>query len=204
MRLVLDGSRAVGSLLGPGSLPGLLAELNVLVAGRALIDSREYVSELLRLARRATQLHDDANTRRLLQWVRRRPEVAGVPSPLRLRSYCLNNACTHVLERLYHDELPRDARWGSHAATWFQLMVRRDSGFDLARTTRVLLMTVEADRTGDAEPIQAHFRQLGRRRTLEVLKDLYRFDSCEALCRSAESHAAAAIPEVQHQLLHAG
>lgn len=204
IRLVLAGHRVVTSLFGPGSLPGILGELNVLVAGRSLIDSPTYVAELLRLARAATRLHDDPDTRRLIQWARRRREVPGTPSPLRVRSYCLNNACTHVLEQLHRGTMSNPVRWVTHAATWFRQMTRRDSGFELVRTTHVLLLTVEAHLTGNVEPVRSHFRGLGRQRTLDVIRDMYRFDSCVALCRAAESQAATALPAVRHQLLHAG
>ncbi len=204
MRLVLDGNRVVAALLGPTSLPGLLGELNVLVAGRALLDSRTYLAELLRLAGAAARLHDDADTRRLVQWNRRRPDAVGLPSPLRLRSYCLNNACTHVLERLHRSELPDAARWLRRASSLFDRMAGRDSGFELVQTTRVLVLTVAAEHAHDTAAIHAHFKHLGPQRSLDLIRDLYRFDNCGALCRAAEAHAVAALPALRHQLVHAG
>ena len=80
VNLVMHGARVVGCLLGVDSLPGVVAQLNVLVTGRALIQTDLYVAEMLRLAARAEALHEDADTKRYLTWVRRLPEDRRLPS----------------------------------------------------------------------------------------------------------------------------
>jgi hypothetical protein len=200
MRLVVDGSRVVNDLAGPDSLPGLISQLNVLVAGRSLLDSQLYVAEMIRLAEAAAELHDDTATKSLMNHVRRLPEEQRLPSPLRVASYCHNNASTHLLDGIYNDQLPVDsmdkARWS------FNQMRTRDSGFDLIKTTQVILLTVEAKLGGDDKPILEHFKQLGRAGTLAILTNLMRFDNSPVLTQAAQQHAIAAIPDIKHQLIH--
>ena len=204
MRLVVDGARVVAILLGPDSLAGLLAQLNVLVAGRQLLDSELYCAEMTRLAEAAAGLHDDAQTRRFMHWVRRQPEENRLPSALRVSSYCLNNATTHILERVFQGELPDDGQWLARAEDCFGQMKRRDGGFRLVRTTEVLLHTVKAALSGRTVEVEAHFAGLGRDMALEVLQDLAEFDNCVDLCRAAESHAVRAIPDLNHQMIRLG
>lgn len=204
MRLVVDGARVVAVLSGPDSLAGLLAQLNVLVAGRQLIDSELYCAEMMRLATAATGLHDDPRTRSFMNWVRRQPTDHRVPSALRVGSYCLNNAATHILERLFEGELPDDGQWLARAESCLDQMKSRDGGFRLIRTTEVLLHTVRARLNGQTDEVVAHFIGLGRDAALEVLCDLAEFDNCIELCRAAEAYAVRALPEIKHQLLRLG
>ena len=205
MRLVVTGARAVGYVSGPASLPGLIARLNLLVAGRHLLDTPAYCDEMSRLADLVVALHDDADTKRFMNWVRRLPEEQRLPSPIRVASYCLNNATTHVLERVFRDELD-DAlvdtdEWLTRADEWWNTMRRRDAGFILVKTTQLLLLAVEAASSGDTSDIEAHFTQLGRDKSIALLKDLARFESCDELVRAVQQHAAAAMPEVAHQII---
>jgi hypothetical protein len=203
MRLVVDGSRVVHHLVGPGSLPGLMAQLNVLVAGRYLIGSELYVAELIRIGEDAAALHNDADTKSFMNYVRRLPEDSRVPSPTRVASYCHNNATTHILERLYTGELAEDVDMWLEKARWcFDQIAARDSGFELIKTTQVLFLLVEAKRSGDASPVEAHFKSLGRTKALDVLHALMRFDNSPDLVDAARKHAVAALPEIKHQLIY--
>ncbi|MDP7693656.1 MAG: hypothetical protein QGG89_17605, partial [Vicinamibacterales bacterium] len=204
MRLVVDGARVVAVLSGPDTLAGLLAQLNVLVAGRQLIDSELYCAEMMRLAAAAADLHDNPQTRRFMHWVRRQPEDRRVPSSLRVSSYCLNNAATHILERLYRGELTNGEQWLAKAEDCHEQMKRRDSGFRLVKTTEVLLHTVKAALTGRTDEVESHFAGLERDAALAVLRDLADFDNCVELCRAAEGHAVRALPELKHQLIRLG
>lgn len=200
MRLIVDGSRVVNDLMGPDSLGGLMAQLNVLVAGRSLLDSHLYVAEMIRLAEAAAELHDDEATGSLMNHVRRLPQEQRLPSPLRVASYCHNNASTHLLDRLYTGEVEASeiekARW------CFDQMRTRDSGFELIKTTQIILLTVEAKLSGDNEAVLDHFRKLGRAKTLAVLTALMRYDNSAALIEAAQAHAVAAIPDIEHQLIN--
>ena len=204
VRLVVDGGRVVADLMGPDSLPGIMAQLNVLVAGRHLLDSELYCAEMSRLAEAAAGLRDDPQVRRFLNWVRRLPEDQRLPSPLRVSSYCLNNAATHVLQRIFTDELADGKAYLARADEWIEEMRRRDSGFRLIKTTEVLYLVVVAHLAGDARKIESHFARLGNSRSLALLQDLAKYDNCEEMVRAARRHAVAALPELRHQLIHFG
>lgn len=203
-RVVVSGSRVVADLMGPDSLPGLVAQLNVLVSGRHLLDTELYCAEMLRLGRAAAALHADPNTRRFMNWVRRLADDRRVPSPIRVSSYCFNNAATHVLERLFRRELGEADPWLNLARGCIDHMCRRDSGFRLIRTTQLIELTVRAELSGDAVPVEDHFRSLGPAASLTLLQDLARFDNCVDLVQAARHHAVTAIPELQHQLVPVG
>lgn len=201
MRVVVVGSRVVADLQGPDSLPGLIGQLNVLVAGRYLLDSELYCAELARLAEAAGGLHDDTATGSLMNWVRRLPEDQRLPSPLRARSYCLNNAATHLLERVYRGEYAEPKREMERARACLEQMRERDSGFRLIATTTVIEHVVEAHRSEDGSGIEAHFRKLGEAESLKVLKDLAQFENATDIVADAQRHAAGVWPGLKHQLL---
>lgn len=202
MRLVVTGARVVGDLQGPDSLPGLMGQLNVIVAGRYLLDGELYCAELTRLAEAAGDLHGDAATGTLMNWVHRLPEDQRLPTPLRVRSYCLNNAATHILERVYRDQYDDPEPWLERAGSCLQQMRQRDSGFRLIQTTHLIQLVVNAKRSGDASAIQSHFEQLGEADALKVLEDLARFENAEDIVRDARRHAVAALPALQHRLIY--
>ena len=203
MRLVVDGARVVNDLLGPDTLAGLMAQLNVLVAGRSLLDSELYVAEMIRLAEAAAELHDEPDTKTLMSWVRRLPEEQRVPSPLRVASYCHNNATTHILERLFTGDFDHGGSdWLDKAKWCFNQMRTRDGGFELIKTTELVLITVEAELAGDPAPIESHFKKLGRAKTLTLLTALMRYDNSPAIVDTVQQHAIAAIPDIRHQLIN--
>lgn len=202
MRLVVDGGRVVADLMGPDSLPGVMAQLNVLVAGRSMLDSELYVAEMFRLADIATLLHEDAATKKLLNYIHRLPEEQRLPTPLRVASYCLNNAATHLFERLFRGEIAEAAPALEKAVAALERMRRRDSGFALIAVTQIIHLTTQAQLSGDDAAVRAHFRQLGKAKALELLESLIKFDNCRELVAAARAHAVAALPELKHQLIH--
>ena len=123
-----------------------------------------------------------------------------MPSPLRVSSYCLNNAATHVLERLFTGEL-QGREHLDNAKAWFDQMRSRDSGFILVKTVEIIYLTVIAKLTSDATQIEALFERLGRSESLDRLEALARYDNCQPLVQAAQHHAIAAIPELEHQLI---
>jgi len=202
MRLVTAGASVVADLMGPDSLPGVMAQLNVLVAGRDLLDTELYVAEMARLAEQAAVLHDDPATTRLIRWAARRSEDQRIPSPIRISSYCLNNAATRILDRLYQGELEPAQPWLRRAQRYFQTMRRCDSGFQLVRTTEALYLTVAAGSGGSPAAIERFFADLGPVKSLTVLEDLARYENCTELVRAVEAHAVSALPQLRHQLIH--
>ncbi len=206
MQVVVDGSRVVAELVGPDSLMGLLAQLNVLMAGRSMLDSQVFCEQMFRLANDAGDLHDDPQTKSLLNWLRRLPEDQRLPSPLRVCSYCLNNAATHILVRIFKDELPAHGpeQWLDRATEAIERMRQRDSGFALIKTSQLVELSVAAKLSGDAGAIEAHFKSLGRAESLRRLEDLARYESCIEVVQAAQAHAIAAIPALKHQLIRVG
>lgn len=204
MRLVVDGSAVVATLVGPDSLPGLIAQLNVLVVGRYLLDSQLYCAELLRLAAAAAALHDDPQTRRFMNWVRRQDQDQRLPNPIRAASYCWNNAATHILERLYLEQWPQAEveSWLAKARQCLDQMRDRDSGFRLIQTTELIRLIVVAKFDGDDEPIHATFKAMGAAKALALLGDLIRFDNCPQLIQAARQYAVTALPELKDQLIY--
>ena len=202
MRLVVDGSRVVAETLWPQSLPGLIAQLNVLVTGRSLLETDVYCSQMISLAQQAAGLHADTVTRSLMNWVRRLPEDQRLPSPLRVSSYCLNNAATHMLERLFTGAVEQNETNLEKVKYCLDEMSRRDSGFRLIKTTEVIYLTVLSKASGHAREIESHFTQLGPSASLSLLEDLARFESCVELVHAAKLHAIAAIPELKGQLIN--
>ena len=114
---------------------------------------------MLKLADAAAALHDDDATRSYLNWVRRLPEDARVPSPLRVSSYCLNNAATRILQRLYLGQIEGDD-WLARAGDAIATMHQRDAGFRLLKATWAIQHTVTAHLTGDTSGVDAFFAEM--------------------------------------------
>ena len=215
VRLVMHGAKVVVSLLGGDSLPGLMAQLNVLVAGRALIHTELYVAEMLRLADAADALHDDAETGRYLTWVRRLPEDRRVPSARRVASYCRSNAATRIYDRLFDGTLAAEQpaladmtrpprTWRALADATHDLMRERDGGCTLTLTGLLVRHTVGATLDGDAAAVREHLRSLGEDKALDRLEALVKFENNDALVRAARGHAVAVYPALATRLIVAG
>ena len=205
VNLVMHGARVVGCLLGVDSLPGVVAQLNVLVTGRAMIQTDLYVAEMLRLAARAEALHDDADTKRYLTWVRRLPEDRRLPSALRVASYCRSNAATRIYDRVFDGVLDADAPALADSTrpprTYRQLadaahdaMLARDGGCTLTLTGALVRHTVSAMLDGDDRDVRAHLDALGEDKALERLESLIKFENNDALVRAARGHVVAVYP----------
>ena len=211
MRLVLHGARVVSKLMGEASLPGVMAHLNVMVAGRDLTDTDLYVAEMLRLAGLAEALHDDPATERLRQHARRLPEDRRLPSPIRVSSYCRSNAATRLYDRIHRGDLDPHAPALADATgkrTCLQLadathdaMLARDGGFTLTLTTEFLRHVVHARVTADAAALDAYLHRLGQAQTLDRLEALVRFENNDALVAEAHDHAVRVYPSLQNRLI---
>jgi len=200
MQLVVAGTDIVADLAGPDSLPGLMARLNILMVGRPMLETDFFVTQMLELADAAGQLINDKPTRAYMSWVRTLPQDRQAPSPNRVRSYCLNNAATHILQRLHTSEL-EGGQWFATAQQCFETMKTHDRGFSLLKTTEAIMLCVLADLTDSAEPAQSFFNSLGRDKSLNLLSDLRKFDNSDALNRLVRRHATAAHPSLAGQLL---
>lgn len=218
VKLVLHGSRIVAALLGPDSLPGVLAHLNVLVVGRDLLDTDLYVAEMLRLADAAQSLHEDAETQKLLRWCRRQPKEAqrNLPGAVRVASYARSNAATRLYERAFlgmidaHADAPalptmRDAgaplSYLDLADRTLEAMEATDTGFTLALTTRLLAHTTHARLTGKRDAALDYFRGLGEAKTLDRLEALIKFDNGDEIVSATRRLAETAYPGLRHRLL---
>ncbi len=201
MCLVMDGVRVICNLMGPGSLVGILARLNLLVAGRNLIHTKLYVGQMHHLAESAAALHGDAATRSYVNWVRRLPKDARVPSPLRVASYCLNNAATRILERCYAGEL-EGGHWLAMASGSLATMRERDAGFRLLKVTEAIYHTVVSGINADTRELEAYFRELGTDKTVALIVDLARFDNNPTIVDAVRQQAARILPEVANQIIH--
>lgn len=200
MRLVVNGSRVVCDLQGPDSLPGVMAQLNVLVAGRHVLDSELYVAELHRLAESAYALKNDDSTTTYLNWVKRQETDRRVPSPVRVSSYCLNNLATHIYDRIFTGELTDTAKWLPKADGALTRTRQRDSGFDLIPITEMVGLVAHAQRKDDPTIVREHLTQLGESKTIDLLIKLIRFDNCQALVTCAREHALAVYPQINQQI----
>ncbi len=199
VQLVTLGSSIVQTLLGPDSLPGLLAQLNVRVVGRSLLDTHTYVADMLRIADAADALHDDEATQRYLRFARRLPEDQRVPAARRIASYARSNAATRLYDRLYSAELAPDAlTLADHALA---TMMERDSGFILTLTTELVAATVHAHLTQTTTRIDALLTRLGPDKSLERLEALLKFDNNDALVQQARQHLERVHPQLHQALL---
>lgn len=212
MKLVMHGSRVVGSLLGVDSLPGVMAQLNVLVSGRGLIDTDLYVAEMLRLGELAESLRDDPATKTYLNWVRRLPEGQRLPSPIRVSSYCRSNAATRLFDRLFAGDLVAEdaavADAGQPQRTYLQLacdthdlMLERDGGFTLTLTTHLIRHVVVAHLTGDTTAAVAYLEALGPAKALDRLEALIKFENNDELVADARQLVTQTYPELKRQLV---
>ncbi len=228
MRIVVHGARVVSDLTGPDSITGLTAQLNVLVAGRHLLDSALYTTEMFRLATEAYALRSDPATQKYLTWMRRQPADSRLPSPVRLSSYCLNNAATHLYEQIFppptpgsvlestteSDPISRNIPINSasepandsltQADHALKQMRQQDSGFELIAVTTLIQQTITAQQTDSDKAIIDHLHQLGHARTLDVLEKLIRFDNCRPLIDAAKAHAHTAFPGITRELIDIG
>ncbi|MEM6854784.1 MAG: hypothetical protein AAF593_10295 [Planctomycetota bacterium] len=212
MKLVMHGSAVVASLLGVDSLPGVMAQLNVLVSGRGLIDTDLYVAEMVRLGNLAESLRDDAATKTHMNWVRRLPEDQRLPSPIRVASYCRSNATTRLLDKLYAGDLEPDAIALADATqpprTYLQLavdthdrMLALDGGFTLTLTTQLLRHVVVAHLTGDPADAIGYLEALGQAKALDRLEALIKFDNNDELVAEAQQLVVQVYPALKRQLV---
>ncbi len=199
-QLVIAGVCVVADLIGPESLFGVMARLNLLMIGRPMLASEFFVGQLLALADTAGDLVHDRATQTDMAWVRLQPEDRRVPSPNRVRSYCLNNAATHILQRLHTGKLA-GGQWFTTAQTCYDTMHRCDRGFALLKTTEAIMLCVLAELTGNTAPISAMFQQLGRVGSLNLLTDLARYDNSPELNQLVRTHADAVHEGIASQLL---
>ena len=212
MKLVMHGSGVVGSLLGGQSLPGIMARLNVLVAGRDLIDTDLYVAEMRRLADLSQALQDDAETQTYLNWNRRQPADRRLPSPVRIASYCRANASTRLFDRIFRGEIdPQGVAWADAdrpARKYLGLanhlhdqMLATDSGFTLTLTTEMIRALVESKLSASRKPIDAFLNRLGPQKALERLEALIRFENNDELVALAQQHVGRVFPQLRRQLI---
>ena len=201
MRLIVCGARAATTLMGADSLPGLVAQLNLLVAGRDLVDDATYTEQMARLADAATALHDEPAARTYLNWVRRLPDDQRVPSPLRIASYCRNNLATRLLERVFTGDAadPADALARARAAV--EAMQQADPGFALLPVTQAIDATARARHVGDEAIAREHFRRLGEDRAIEVVEQAHRHENNRQLADALAAHALAAWPGIARRLI---
>jgi hypothetical protein len=200
MQLVVTGAAVVGALAGPGSLPGLMARLNVLMVGRPMLETDFFVAQMLELADAAGLLIGDTPTRSYMGWVRNQPEDRQTPSPNRVRSYCLNNAATHILQRLVAGELV-GGKWFETAQHCFDTMKKHDRGFKLLWTTEAIMLSTLAELTGSDQAVCDFFERLGSKKSLDLLADLRRYDNSDALNRLVRTYAVSVHLEIKGQLL---
>lgn len=200
MQLVTAGVSVVADLAGPDSLAGLMARLNLLMVGRPMLESDFFVDQMLELADTAGSLINDRATQTDMAWIRLQPEDRRTPSPNRVRSYCLNNAATHILQRLHTGELT-GGRWFATAQKCYETMKHHDRGFQLIKTTEAIMLCVLADLTTNTAPARDLFQKLGRDKSLDLLRDLARFDNSEALNRLVRRHADDIHAGIASQLL---
>ncbi|MEO1236114.1 MAG: hypothetical protein AAFX76_04930 [Planctomycetota bacterium] len=211
-KLVMHGSAVVAALLGPDSLPGVMARLNVLVTGRALLHTDLYVAEMLRLATAAESLRDDPATKTYLNWARRLPEDRRLPSAVRVASYCRSNAATRLYDRLFTGELDPDAPTlaDAHqpprsalrlADDTHNAMLAHDSGFTLTLTGELIRHVVHARLTHDDTAAAAYLRALGPDKALDRLEALIRFDNHDELVDSARTLIVSVFPELRRKLV---
>ena len=199
-QLVIAGVCVVADLAGPDSLFGVMARLNLIMVARPMLDSPDFVDPMLDLANRAGELIHDRATQTDMAWVRLQPQDQRTPSPNRVRSYCLNNAATHILQRLHTGKLA-GSQWFATAQTCYDTMHKHDRGFKLLKVTEAIMLCVLADMTLSAEPAHDLFKRLGQDASLELLADLARYDNSPALNQLVRRHADAAHPGIVSQLL---
>src|SRR5207248_662183 len=91
-QIVSTGSRLVIALSGANSLFGVLAQLNVYVVLRALMEPEEYMTGMDRLSDAAEALVGDARTKKTLARLNPDPQATDrFPSAQRVASFCKGN-----------------------------------------------------------------------------------------------------------------
>ncbi len=208
MQLVVTGAAVVHDLAGETSLPGLLASLNVAVAGRELIRHSVYVGAMVGIADDAQRLHDDAVTRRLIR--RHAGDAAcALPRPRRLASFALNNAATRILHRSYTGDLLGHESLDL-ADRLLTRMEQGDSGFELLAPTRALAHVVRAVHPGldkaaqrDAELARdAWLTAKGTDGCLKMLMQLARHESCRSLVNEVRICCQQVHPDLVSRFIH--
>ncbi|MEM1211419.1 MAG: hypothetical protein AAGI68_03890 [Planctomycetota bacterium] len=197
MKLVLCGSALVCRLTGSSSLPGVMARLNVLVAGRGLIEHGDYVTRMEALADQAEALHGDAATRTLLHRLGRGPKADRLPTPRRVASYALNNAATRLIHRRFTGELEGVLGESAlaRAAAYLDRIKSADSGFALVPSTEAMLRVAE-DREagrlpgGAGSAARSFFEAMGVEKAEDVVEHLLRHESCRGLVEAVRGVAA--------------
>jgi len=205
MRLTVSGAQAVTVLLGPGSLPGLMAQLNVIVAGRDLIDTPTYHDQMHGIAEAAAALHHDRDTQTYLNWMRRQPEEQRLPSPVRVASYARNNLATRLLERVFTGGLTDDPdAWLAKARAAIDAMRASDSGFELLPVTEAIERTVLAQRDSSDEAVHAWFATMDQDAALDLVERIYRYENNRELAATVAHHAMTVHPRIRTQLIRVG
>ncbi|MEM6551875.1 MAG: hypothetical protein AAF750_07085 [Planctomycetota bacterium] len=208
MKLVLRGSALVCRLMGADSLPGVMARLNVLVAGRGLIEHGDYVDRMEALADQAEALHGDAATKTLMHRLGRGPKADRLPTPRRVASYALNNAATRLIHRRFTGELEgalADSAL-SRAEALVDRMKRQDSGFVLLPGTEAMLRAAEDRVEGrlieaDGSACRALFAGLDAGKAADVISHLLEHESCRGLVEAVRSAAVAEHPGLDEELI---
>lgn len=201
MKLVVAGARVVCDLLGPDSLPGLLAQLNVQVVGRDLLGTPMYLSEMFRISEAAAALHADRATLQYQTWARRLAEDVRVPAAVRVASYARNNLATHILQRLITGEITDASLYLPAAEAAIDAMRRGDAGFFLLPLTEAIHLTALAETGLDADRVLAHFRGMDEDRAAQLLRDLAKYDSSRAVVEAVRRRAIEALPNLRYRLI---
>ncbi|MEM6393134.1 MAG: hypothetical protein AAF797_10210 [Planctomycetota bacterium] len=208
MKLVLCGSALVCRLAGSCSLPGVMARLNVLVAGRGLIEHGDYVDRMEALADQAEALHGDAATKTLLQRLGRGPKADRLPTPRRVASYALNNAATRLIHRRFTGELDEVMAVLAleRAGGLIERMKAGDAGFVLLPGTEAMLRAAEdwvegrlVD--GEASGCRAFFAGLDAAKAADVVSHLLEHESCRGLVEAVRAAAVAEHPGLDEELI---
>ncbi|MEM6333477.1 MAG: hypothetical protein AAF823_09085 [Planctomycetota bacterium] len=197
VRLVLSGAAAVRRLTGAGSLADTVGQLNVAVAGRDLLETRDYLRRMLRVARAADRLSTSAAGRTELQRARRlSDERHRLPSPTRVMSYALNNAATRAMDRVFLGQTPTGRIDGRLrlAAACVGRMRRRDSGFALLKVTAAIHATVAGRQADDGGAADRFWAELDGAGAAELLERLARHESCGPLVDAVYADARRTHP----------
>lgn len=205
MRLIAAGARAVTTLMGSASLPAVMARLNLLVAGRDLIDHADYVQAMQQIADEAEALHTDDETQRLRRLARSLPEDHRLPSPRRIASYAHNNAATRILHRLFTGEMTGEVEaWLQLAQVHLNQLKTGDSGFELIPVTEAIVHTVAGVVSASRETAEAResfWQGLGLVKAVALVERMVKYESCTELVRRCHADARAALPELAEHLV---
>ncbi|MCC6680816.1 MAG: hypothetical protein IT445_07925 [Phycisphaeraceae bacterium] len=201
MAIVVASAKAVCGLLGPDSLPGVLAQLNVLVVGRDMLGTPLYVSELARLAELAEALHSDRAAQQYQNWARRLDESARVPTAIRVASFARNNLATHILQRLITQAIKDVATYLPLAESAIEAMRRSDGSFRLLPVTQAIHATALAELGIDERVVHEMFSTMEVDAATQLLADLADFDSSRAVVQAVRRRAIEAQPALRFRLI---